>query len=70
LLNTVANSAAVSYLASHHGPIAAVSAPVHGYITGFVVSATVLAIAVFVSLGLISASRRDLAPVEALAPIG
>ena len=70
LLNTVANSATVSYLASHHGPVATASAPVHGYITGFVVSATVLAIAVFASFGLIRASRRDLVPAEALAPIG
>ena len=70
LLNTVANSAALSYRASHHGPSVFALAPVHGYVTGFVVSAIVLALAMLMSLALIRASRNDLAPADALVPVG
>ena len=67
LLNTVANSAALGYLAVHHGAIARAFAPVHGYVTGFVVSASVLALAMVLSVVLIRASREDLPSGDALA---
>jgi EmrB/QacA subfamily drug resistance transporter len=60
LLNTVAGSASISYLAVHHGAIATAFAPVHGYISGFVVSAAILAVAMVLSAVLIQASRDDL----------
>jgi EmrB/QacA subfamily drug resistance transporter len=70
LLNTVYASAAAGYLVSHHGALAQVLAPVHGYVTGFVCSAAVLALAMVVSAVLIGASRRDLPATEAVAAIG
>ena len=64
LLNTVAASATASYLAGHHGPLAKLLAPVHGYTTGFVVGAVVLALAMVSSVVFIKASRRDLPAAE------
>jgi hypothetical protein len=70
LLNTVYASAAAGYLAAHHGALAQVMAPVHGYVTGFVCSAAVLAVAMVVSAVLIGASRHDLPATEAVATVG
>jgi EmrB/QacA subfamily drug resistance transporter len=67
LLNTVFASATASYLATHHGPLAKVLAPVHGYTTGFEIGAVVLAVAVVATIVLIKASRRDLPAAE---PVG
>ena len=66
LLNTVYASAAASYLVSHHGSTAAASAPVHGYVTGFVLSAGIMVAAMVLSAVLIGASRHDLASGDAL----
>lgn len=70
LLNTVAASAAAGYLAIHHGAVATAYAPVHGYVTGFVVSASILAVAMVLSAVLIGASRDQLASAEAVPAIG
>src|SRR5579875_2088604 len=59
LLNTVAASATASYVATHHGPLALAQGAVHGYATGFIVSAAILALAMAVSAVLITASRFD-----------
>jgi EmrB/QacA subfamily drug resistance transporter len=64
LLNTVFASATASYLASHHGPLAKVLAPVHGYTTGFEIGSVVLCIAVVSTILLIKASRRDVPAAE------
>ena len=64
LLNTVAASATASYLLAHNGnPLYASQALVHGYTTGFTVSAAVLLVAAIVAGSLIRASRSDL-PVQ------
>jgi EmrB/QacA subfamily drug resistance transporter len=60
LLNTVYASAAASYVASHHGFLGMANGAVHGYATGFVVSAAVLALAMVASAVLVNASRFDL----------
>ncbi|MDR3648814.1 MAG: MFS transporter [Acidimicrobiales bacterium] len=73
LLNTVAASAATTYLAGHAKSAAAVqSAAVHGYTTAFTVSAVLLAGAAVVA-GLLVRASRDQAedqPVGALAGEG
>jgi len=62
LLNTVAASAAASYLAGHlHRPGALGAAPVHGYTTGFTVSAALLLLAAVVAGALVRASRAEVA---------
>ena len=60
LLNTVYASAAASYVASHPGLLAVARGAVHGYMTGFVISAAVLALAMVASGLLINASRSHL----------
>jgi EmrB/QacA subfamily drug resistance transporter len=70
LLNTVAASAAASYLVVHHGAIATAMAPVHGYVTGFVLSASILALAMVLSALLIGASRHDLPATDAVPALG
>ncbi len=60
LLNTIATSAALSYLALHaHTAGAARAAVVHGYTTAFSVSAGLLLLATVAAGLLIRASRRD-----------
>jgi len=66
LLNTVAASAAAGYLAVHHGLTAKAFAPVHGYVTGFVVSCSILAVAMVLSVAMIRASRDDMHAAEAV----
>ena len=66
LLNTVAASATAAYIAANHGPLAVAHGAVHGYVTGFIVSAAVLAAAMVVSAGLVKASRTDLPAGEGL----
>ncbi|MGH9105620.1 MAG: MFS transporter [Acidimicrobiales bacterium] len=70
LLNTVAASATVAYAAAHHGMLATARAAVHGYATGFVVSAAILALAMVVSAGLVRASRYELQPGEVMSAVG
>jgi len=70
LLNTVAASAAASYLVVHHGAIATAMAPVHGYVTGFVLSASILALAMVLSAVLVGASRHDLPATDAVPALG
>jgi EmrB/QacA subfamily drug resistance transporter len=60
LLNTIAASAMTNYLVSHRGALAPALAAVHGYRTGFVVSAAVLALAMVASATLIKASSAEL----------
>jgi EmrB/QacA subfamily drug resistance transporter len=60
LLNTVAASATASYIATHSGPLGLAQGAVHGYATGFVVSAAILALAMVTSALLVNASRFDL----------
>jgi len=62
LLNTVAASATTGYLASHHGAprTVAAAAAVHGYTTGFAISASLLGTAALVSAFLLTARRADL----------
>jgi EmrB/QacA subfamily drug resistance transporter len=63
LLNTIAASATASYLTSHpHTASAAAAGMVHGYTTGFVVSAGFLALAFLVTLVLIRGARPGLRP--------
>ncbi len=65
LLNTVAATAAATYIAGHVKSAAAVqSAAVHGYTTAFTVSAVLLAGAAIVAGVLVRASRHHLAPEE------
>jgi predicted MFS family arabinose efflux permease len=60
LLNTVAASAATTYLAGHATSVAAVqTAAVHGYTTAFTVSAVLLAGAALVAGVLVQASRHQ-----------
>jgi len=60
LLNTIAASAAATFLAGHaHTPAEARTAVVHGYTTAFTVSALLLLLAAGASAGLIRASRHD-----------
>lgn len=66
LLNTVAASATAAYVVANHGPLAVAQGAVHGYKTGFAVSAAVLAAAMVVSAGLVKASRIDLPAGEGL----
>lgn len=70
-LNTVAASAATTYIASHAKSANAVRvAAVHGYTTAFSVSAILLAVAAIVAVSVVRASRHDLQrgsePVEAI----
>jgi EmrB/QacA subfamily drug resistance transporter len=59
LLNTLAATAATSYLASHtRSAVAAQTAAVHGYTTAFTVSAVLLAAAALVAGLLVRASRH------------
>jgi MFS family permease len=70
LLNTVAATAATTYLASHvHGARVAQTAAVHGYTTAFTVSAVLLAAAAVVAGLLVRASRGQASvdPVEVVA---
>ena len=53
LLNTVAATATASYLTIHHGPAFVPAGAVHGYATGFVYSAAILAAAGAVAFGLV-----------------
>ena len=53
LLNTIAATATAGYLATHHGPAAVAAGAVHGYSTGFVYSAAILAVAGLVAFGLV-----------------
>ncbi|HEV3131550.1 MAG TPA: MFS transporter [Acidimicrobiales bacterium] len=60
LLNTIAASAAATFVASHvHTRATARAAVVHGYTTAFTVSAILLLLAAGASAGLIRASRHD-----------
>lgn len=73
LLNTVATSAAASYLAEHsfevHPAATAAAAAVHGYTLAFTVSAGLLGLAVLTAAALIRARSGDLAEVV-VAPDG
>jgi EmrB/QacA subfamily drug resistance transporter len=65
LLNTVAASAGVTYLAAHaHAADALQKAAVHGYTTAFTVSGALLAAAALAAGVLIRASRHQLQPGE------
>jgi EmrB/QacA subfamily drug resistance transporter len=62
LLNTIAATAAVSYVASHGTSTAARAAGlVHGYTTAFYIAAVFLALGAVVSLLLVRARRHDVA---------
>ena len=64
LLNTLAASATTAYLATHlHSPGTAQTAAVHGYTTGFTLSATLLGVAAVTTAVLVRASRSDVGPV-------
>lgn len=67
LLNTIANSATNSYMATRHllHQTATPSSLVHGYTTGFHYGLAVLIVAAIASLVLVKASRHDL-PAEAM----
>ncbi|HEV3264477.1 MAG TPA: MFS transporter [Acidimicrobiales bacterium] len=61
LLNTIAASAAATFVASHvHTATEARAAVVHGYTTAFTVSAILLLLAAGAAAGLIHASRQDI----------
>jgi hypothetical protein len=66
LLNTLAASATATYLTAHgHSASSLAAGLVHGYTTGFTVSAAILALAFLVTVGLIRgtrATRREVAP--------
>jgi len=65
LLNTLAASATVTYLATrHHTPATVQAAQVHGYSVGFLVGACFLLVAALSSLFLVTATRADLADVD------
>ncbi len=65
LLNTVAASAAASYIAAHAGRLSLVQTGlVHGYTVAFTVSGALLALAVFTTLALVRAKGRDVASLE------
>jgi EmrB/QacA subfamily drug resistance transporter len=64
LLNTLAATATASYLASHlHVPGAPKAAAVHGYTTGFTMSAALLGVAAVSTALFIRATRTDVGPV-------
>ena len=64
LLNTLAASATVTYIAAHgHSPSTVVAGQVHGYSVGFLVGAGFLAVAALSALFLVNATRADLADV-------
>jgi len=68
LLNTVAASATATYIAAHHASTTFTSlGNVHGYTTGFTVSAIVLFIAAIAAVTLVRASRHDLPPSDPFA---
>jgi EmrB/QacA subfamily drug resistance transporter len=61
LINTIATSATVSYLAVHgHTPAAIAAGAVHGYTTAFIFSAIVLATAAVVAFSLIRTPKNPL----------
>jgi EmrB/QacA subfamily drug resistance transporter len=63
LLNTIAASATATYLTAHgHSASSLAAGLVHGYTTGFTVSAAILALAFLVTVGLIRGTRREVAP--------
>ena len=65
LLNTIAASATVSYVASHgSGSAVKAASLVHGYTTAFTLSAVLLGVAAVATLFLVNAGRSDLAAVE------
>ena len=67
LLNTLAATAATTYLATHAtSPVAAQTAAVHGYTTAFTVSAILLAAAAVVAGVLVRASRDQVQPEPAI----
>ena len=69
LLNTVAASATASYfVANAHQFGVTAAAPVHGYTTGFTVSAALVLVAAMVALLVIRASRDQLQPNESFVP--
>ncbi|MBV8462973.1 MAG: MFS transporter [Acidimicrobiales bacterium] len=74
LLNTLAATATATYLAAHAvTPAVERAAAVHGYTTGFTLSAVLLATAAVSTALLVRASRADVAPVteeQALAEVG
>jgi len=58
LINTIATSATVSYVAAHgHSPEALTAGAIHGYTTAFTFSAIVLAVAAAAAFGLIRPAR-------------
>jgi len=64
LLNTLAASATVTYIATHaHTPSNAVAAQVHGYSVGFLVGAGFLVVAALSAFFLVNATKEDLADV-------
>jgi EmrB/QacA subfamily drug resistance transporter len=66
LLNTIAASATASYLTSHGHAVSTLAAGlVHGYTTGFTVSAGLLALAFVVTMGFIRGNRADVTPAGA-----
>jgi EmrB/QacA subfamily drug resistance transporter len=70
LLNTLAASAAATYLAAHVAePGARQAAAVHGYTTGFTVSAVLLGIAAASTALLVRASRADVEPTLETEPL-
>jgi predicted MFS family arabinose efflux permease len=69
LLNTVATTATVAYLADHaHSASSLLAAPVHGYTTAFEISAGLLLLAAVVSGVMIRASRHQVAPTTDVQP--
>ncbi len=65
LLNTLAASATLTYLATRvHTPAAVQAAQVHGYTVGFLVGAGFLIVGALSSFFLITATRADLADVD------
>jgi EmrB/QacA subfamily drug resistance transporter len=72
LLNTIAASATVSYVASHGTSAAAQAASlVHGYTTAFTISAALLAAAALTSVVLVRAGRDEVAATATLGePVG
>jgi hypothetical protein len=70
LLNTLAASAAASYLLAHVAqPGARQAAAVHGYTTGFTVSAILLGVAATTTALLVRASRADVEPTAEAEPV-
>jgi len=70
LLNTVATSATVAFIvANRHVADVRQVAAVHGYATGFTVSAVLVAAAAVTAAVLVRARRQDVAPAPADAPL-